>query len=67
MMYYSIVLKTEQKLWSSSKIRITTLLCFKAFECEILIFISLFISVEYLDVIDVFGLFMFIIAMLIMS
>lgn len=53
--------------WSKSKIRVTTLLCLKAFECEILTFISLFISIKYLDVIDVFGMFIFIIAILIMS
>lgn len=66
MMFQSQKHKSGKK-WSSSKIRITTLLCLKAFECELLTFVSLFISIRYLDVIDVFGMFIFIIAILIMS
>lgn len=66
MMYLSQRQKLNDQ-WSSSKIRVTTLLCLKAFECEILTFVSMFISIEYLDVIDVFGMFIFIIAILIMS
>ena len=52
---------------NSNKIRITTVLWMKAFECEILTFISLFISIDYLNIVDVFGIFVFIIAILIMS
>lgn len=66
MMFQSLKSKSGKR-WSRSKIRVTTLLCLKAFECEILTFISLFISIEYLDVIDVFGMLIFIIAILIMS
>jgi hypothetical protein len=66
MMWQSQLHKSSKK-WSSSKIRISTLLCLKAFECEILMFISLFISIKYLDVADVFGMLIFIIAILIMS
>lgn len=60
--------QTQQKdaKWTNSKVRITTLLCLKAFEAELLTFISLFISIKYLDVLDVFGMFIFIIAILIM-
>lgn len=66
-MMWQSQLHKSSKRWSSSKIRISTLLCLKAFECEILMFISLFISIKYLDVADVFGMLIFIIAILIMS
>lgn len=66
MMVQSIRAKTGRK-WTKSKIRITSILCLKAFEWEILTFTSLFISIDYLDVVDVFGLLIYIIAVLIMS
>ena len=66
MMWQSQPKKVENQ-WSRSKIRITTLLCLKAFECEILILISLFIHSEELDIVDMLGMFVFIIAILIMS
>jgi len=59
--------KNSKNIFSPSKVRITTLLCLKAFESEILTLISLFINSEELDIIDMMGMFVFIIAILIMS
>lgn len=66
MMWQSQERKSSEN-WTSSKIRITTLLCLKAFECEILTLISLFLNSDELGIVDMMGMFVFIIAILIMS
>ena len=66
MMAKLITVSSDQKQKAKS-MRITTILWMKAFEWEILTFISLFLSIDYLQAIDVFGFFVFMIAVLIMS
>ncbi|CAI2361570.1 unnamed protein product [Moneuplotes crassus] len=59
--------KGSYSIWTPSKIRVSTLLCMKAFESEALILISLFNHSEELDILDMLGMFIFMIALLIMS